>query len=110
MWSFSAEQNNDVAAAGFGKIPAPAGTEYICHIVGIVRSPTDVDVPPATVVGDALYQGAGGMVLTPAFLHRFADDQRVPFEELPGIEGFRIRLRHGAADAPAFARGVHAIP
>src|SRR5207248_9818645 len=48
--------------------------------------------------------------LTPAVLARFADDQGEPFEQIPGIEGFRIRLRHGAADAPAFARAVHAIP
>ncbi|MCU1462266.1 MAG: hypothetical protein JWO37_2341 [Acidimicrobiales bacterium] len=109
MWSFSAEQNNDVAAAGFGKIPRPEGPAYTFRIVGIVRSPADVDVPPATVVGDALFQGAGGMVLTPAFLRRFAQDQRVSEEALPGMEGFRIRLRHGTADVAAFRQSLQPL-
>ena len=109
MWSFSSEQNTTVAIGGFGKIPAPEGPPYTFSIVGIVRSPADVNVPPATVVGDAIYQGAGGLVLTPAFLARFAQDQGVPYETLPGIEGFRIRLRHGLADAPAFVRALPAL-
>src|SRR5437588_3932399 len=109
MWSFSSEQNTTAAVGGFGKIPAPQGPPYTFRIVGIVRSPADVDVPPATVVGDATYQGAGGLVLTPAFLDRFAQDQGVPYETLPGLEGFRIRLRHGLADAPAFTRALPAL-
>jgi hypothetical protein len=110
MWSYSAEQNTSAAVGGFESLPAPSGPAYTFHIVGIVRSPADVNVPPATVVGDALYQGSGAIVLTPAFLQQFANDQGQPLEELPGIEGFRIRLRHGFADVPAFQQGLQGIP
>jgi ABC-type lipoprotein release transport system permease subunit len=109
LYSYSAQQNGNAAVGGFSAIPAPAGAAYTFRIVGIVRDPTTVQVPPATVVGDAVYEGAGGMVLTPAFLRRFADDQRQPIETLPGIEGFRIRLRHGLADFTAFSRQLPAL-
>src|SRR5207253_11153826 len=107
---YSAEQNTSAAVGGFENLPAPSGPAYTFRIVGIVRSPADVNVPPATVVGDALYQGSGAIVLTPAFLRQFADDQKMPEEALPGIEGFRIRFRHGIADVPAFQQSLQAIP
>src|SRR3954471_14874231 len=49
------------------------------------------------------------MILTPAFLQRFADDQQQPLEGFPGVEGFSVRLRHGLADFPAFARALPAL-
>jgi len=109
LYSYSSEQNGSVAIRGFTAIPAPEGPAYTFRIVGVVRDPTTVDVPPADVVGDALYKGTGGMLFTPAFLQRFADDQKQPVENLPGIEGFRIRLRHGLADYPAFAQALPAL-
>lgn len=109
LYSYSAQQNGNLAVGGFGALPAAEGPAYTFRIVGIVRDPTTVEVPPATVTGDAIYEGAGGILLTPAFLHRFADDQGQDFEELPGIEGFRIRLRHGLADFPAFQRQLGSL-
>lgn len=109
LYSYSSEQNGNAAIGGFGPLPAPQGPAYTFRIVGVTRDPTTVDVPPATVVGNALYQGAGGIILTPAFLQRFADDQQQPLEGLPGVEGFRVRLRHGLADFPAFARALPAL-
>jgi hypothetical protein len=38
------------------------------------------------------------MNLTPAFLGQYAKDIGMPEEALPGMEIFRIRLRHGLAD------------
>jgi len=109
MWSYSPEQMNNLFAQGFSKIPAPAGPAYTFRVVGLVRQPSDVNAPPASIVKDALYAGQGGMTLTPAFLRRFADDQKLPEEALPGIEGFRVRLRHGLADLPAFRQGLQGL-
>jgi hypothetical protein len=106
MWAFSAQQNQAVNVSGAGKIPAPAGPGYTFRVVGIVRDPTTVNALPTAVVRDASYQSQGDMVLTPAFLRRFAQDQGLSLEGLPGMEGFRIRLRHGLADLPAFERDV----
>lgn len=106
LWSYSAEQNNIAFAGGFGKIPAPEGPAYTFDVVGIARQAADVNAPPPSVVGDALFLGQGAIVLTPAFLARFAGDQGVPLEALPGIEGFRIRLRRGLADLAAFRQSV----
>ena len=106
MWAFSAQQNQETTASGSGKVPAPAGPRYTFRVVGIVRDPSTVIAPPSDVIRDAIYQSTGGMFLTPAFLQRFAHDVGMPVEVLPGMEGFRIRLRHGLADLPAFEQGV----
>ncbi|TMK86163.1 MAG: flagellar basal body L-ring protein FlgH, partial [Actinobacteria bacterium] len=112
MWSYSAQANSSAATSGFGHFPPPDGPAYTFRIVGIVRSPADVNTVPSTEVGDAIYQGQGAMVLTPAFLQKWTADQGpqpgLPgIEGIPGIEGFRIRFRHGLADAPAF---LHELP
>src|SRR5438067_1820008 len=110
MWSYSADQNFSVASTGFQQEPpAPAGPAYTFRVVGIVRQVTTLNAPPASSVGNALYDSPGAMVLTPAFLQRFADDQGLPEEALPGIEGFRVRLRHGLADAAAFQRAMPSL-
>src|SRR5437588_2809423 len=114
LWSYSVQTNNNVALSGFGKYPPPDGPPYTFRIVGIVRSPSEVNSLPASVVSDAQFEGQGAMVLTPAFLQKLVADQGPPpglpgIENLPGIEGFRIRLRHGAADAPAFLRELPAL-
>ena len=106
MWAYSAEQNDAVAAAGGAQAPAPAGPGYRFVLVGIVREPTTVARPPIAVTRDASYKGVGGLYLTPAFLERFARDLGTIPEALPGMEGYRIRLRHGLADLDAFERGV----
>jgi len=106
MWAFSAQQNEETNATGSGKVPAPEGPRYTFRVVGIVRDPSTVSAPPPDVTRDAIYQSTGGMFLTPAFLRRFAHDAGTPVEVLPGMEWFRIRLRHGPADLPAFEQGV----
>ena len=108
MWSYSA-QTNDQAALSNGNYPPPDGPAYTFRIVGIVRSPADVNTLPASITGDALYEGQGAMVLTPAFLQKLAADQGQPVEAYPGIEGFRILFKHGAADAAAFERELPAL-
>lgn len=49
------------------------------------------------------------MVLTPAFLTRLARDQGVNEEAFPGMEGFRVRLRRGPADVPAFRQDLQGL-
>ncbi|MBV9285901.1 MAG: ABC transporter permease, partial [Acidimicrobiia bacterium] len=108
MWSYSAQANDQAALGAFGKYPPPDGPAYRFHVVGLVRSPADVNTLPSTIVGDALYQGQGAMLLTPAFLQKLADDQGQPLEALPGIEGFRIRFKPGA-DLAAFKQALPAL-
>src|SRR5436305_1819655 len=90
LWSYSAETNNNVAASGFGKPPAPDGPAYTFRIVGAARAPSNVNALPASVVSDAQFEGQGAMVLTPAFLQKWSEDQGQLVEAAPGIEGFRV--------------------
>lgn len=107
MWGFSSRQANDIfQVAGFGKYPVPEGPSYSFRVVGIVRLATAVDSPPASIVHDADFKGSGTMIVTSAFLQRFAADLGLPTEALPGMEDFRVRLRHGLADLTAFQEGV----
>ncbi|MDQ6909813.1 MAG: hypothetical protein M3Z84_03360, partial [Actinomycetota bacterium] len=64
LWSYSAEQMNNAFSSGFGKIPAPEGPAYTFDIVGIARQAADVNAPPPSIVGDALFLGQGAIVLT----------------------------------------------
>src|SRR5437016_6056647 len=60
MWSYSADQNFSVASTGFQQEPpAPAGPAYTFRVVGIVRQVTSVNAPPASSVGNALYDSPG---------------------------------------------------
>ena len=70
--SFTAAQNEAFASSGAGKIPSPEGRRYTFRIVGIVRDPTTIDTPPVGIVRDASYEGAGRVLLSPAFLRQFA--------------------------------------
>jgi putative ABC transport system permease protein len=109
LWAFTAEQMNTSASGGFGKLPAPGGPSYTFNVVGVMRLPMSVSAPPSSVIRDAIYQGQGSTILTPAFLHQFAKDQGVMEEALPGMEIFRVRLRRGLADLPAFQRAVSGV-
>ncbi|MEY2582448.1 MAG: putative transport system permease protein [Ilumatobacteraceae bacterium] len=109
MWAFSFEQTINTARAGFGKIPAPEGPSYAFSVVGVVRLANTVNAPPPAVARDALFIGEGAMILTPAFLRQYARDQGIPEEVLGGMEIFRIRLRHGLADLPAFEQALRSV-
>jgi hypothetical protein len=106
LWTYSAEQSEAVANSGAGRIPPPAGPRYTLRIVGVVRRPSSVYVPPTDAARDVDYLGQRSILLTPAFLRELAGDQHMPVEAFPGMERFSIRLRHGLADLPAFERGV----
>ena len=105
LWAFTAAQQGDPATTVFSKYPAPEGPSYSFRVVGVVRVPSGVDAPPASVTRDTAYGSEGAMYLTPAFLRATADEG-VPVEALPGMEIFQVRLRRGLADLPAFERAV----
>ena len=109
MWAFSRDQIDAVAGNGSSSIPPPAGPTYSFHVVGIVRDPTTVDVPPAGGVRSGLFGRRGGLYLTPAFLRRFAHDEGTIPEALPGMEMFRVRLRDGLAGLPGFERALRRV-
>jgi ABC-type lipoprotein release transport system permease subunit len=106
MWAFAGSQMGDPSSTVLSKYPVPAGPSYEFRIVGIVRTPGGVNAPPASVAEDAVYDGVGELHLTPAFLRRYTADQGIPEEALPGMEIFRVRLRHGLADVKAFQQSV----
>jgi hypothetical protein len=113
LWSYKSATNTGAAESGFGNFPPPDGPAYTLHVVGVVRSPSDVNTLPTSIIGDALYQGQGMMLLTPAFLQKWTADQGpqpgLPgIEGIPGIEGFRIRFGPGA-DVSAFQRQLAAL-
>src|SRR5947209_9693402 len=56
LWSYTSQTNLNAATSGFGHFPPPDGPAYTFRIVGVVRSPTNVNTLPASVVGDALYE------------------------------------------------------
>ena len=109
MWAFSGSQMGNPSTTVFSKYPVPGGPSYEFRVVGVVRIPGGVDAPPASISKDAAYDGVGEIHLTPAFLRRYAADQGVPVEALPGMEIFRVRLRHGLADLRAFEHAVVGI-
>src|SRR6476646_10008053 len=106
LWAFSAAQQGDPATTVFSKYPAPEGSAYSFRVVGVVRVPSGVDAPPPSVTRDTAYGSQGAMYLTPAFLARYARDEGVPVEALPGMEIFQLHLRHRLADLPALQRAV----
>ncbi len=109
LWAFSAGQQGDPATTVFSKYPAPEGPSYSFRVVGLVRVPSGVDAPPASVTRDTAYGSEGAIYLTPAFLARYARDEGVPVEAVPGMEIFQVRLHRGLADLPAFERAVARI-
>jgi hypothetical protein len=109
LWAFSPEQMQSSALSGGGTLPRPSGPVYTFRVVGIVRDVTTVDIPPVSITRNAIYDGRGEAVLTPAFLRRYAADTGTDPEILPGMEIIRVRLRHGRADLPAFQRAVRQV-
>ena len=110
MWAYSGEQLQDAASTGFAKIGAPAGPVYTFRIVGVTREPSDVNSVPSSVIKDALYEGNESLDTTPAFMRRYATDLGLASaEDVPGAEFVALRLRHGAADLPAFQNEVRRL-
>ena len=88
----------------------PRGPSFTVKVTGIVRFPDDVSaVLPLAAKQDVTYEGQQNMYMTPAFLGRLAAGLGIPVQELPDINFYGVRLRHGAADWKAFASKAAAI-
>jgi hypothetical protein len=110
MWAYSGKQLQGAGSTGFANIGAPAGPVYTFRVVGVTRQPSDVNSVPASVVEDALYEGNESLDTTPAFMRRYATDLGfTSAEDAPGTEFVAVRLRHGAADLPAFQQEVRQL-
>ena len=83
---------------------APAGPSFTVRVTGIVRFPEDVNAAlPLATKQDVSYEGQQNAYLTPAFLPRLAAGLHIPVQEIPQINFFGVRLRHGATDWKSFA-------
>ncbi len=88
----------------------PRGPSFTVKVTGIVRFPDDVSaVLPLAAKQDVTYEGQQNMYVTPAFLERLAAGLGIPVQELPDINFYGVRLRHGAADWKTFASKASAI-
>jgi hypothetical protein len=88
----------------------PQGPSFTVTVTGIVRFPNDVSaILPLAAKQDVTYEGQQNMYMTPAFLTRLAAGLGIPVQELPDMNFYGVRLRHGAADWKAFASEASAI-
>jgi hypothetical protein len=88
----------------------PEGPSFDLRVVGVARFPQDVSavLPLAARLGVA-YEGQQEVYLTPAFLQRYSAALGMPALEIPNINLVGVRLRHGAADWPAFAAAAERV-
>ncbi len=88
---------------------APAGPSFTVRVTGIVRFPQDVNAAlPLATKQDVSYEGQQNTYLTPAFLPRLAAGLRIPVQQIPQINFFGVRLRHGPTDWTSFAAAARA--
>jgi hypothetical protein len=104
MQAFSPEQAEQGTSGDAGEQP-PAGPQLTFTVVGIGRTPSDLD--PSSVDPNVIYQGSAEMYLTEGFWERYGDEVATagPIDALRAF-----RLTHGAADAEAFTAAVRALP
>ncbi|MFN2607114.1 MAG: FtsX-like permease family protein [Acidimicrobiales bacterium] len=106
LHSYSIGQMLASATRGTGPPEAPAGPTVAVRVVGIVRAPADVNPQPSSGV---VYQGQEVLAMTPAFLRSYAAALGVAADDLPGMEGMRVRLRQGRADIDAFTAAARPL-
>jgi hypothetical protein len=92
----------DAAAVLRGSDLPPTGPTVDVHVVGVGRLPSELSTSPPTP--DVIYTGTGFAFLTPAFFQQYGDQIATA-----GGVGMGVRLKHGAADFPAFSAAVAKI-
>lgn len=108
--SFSARQFAGLTNGLDGKIASPKGPAYTVRVAAIIRLPADVNaIIPLAARQGVTYEGQQNLYLTPAFVRRLARDLHVRVQQLPVMNFFGVRLRHGAADWPAFAAAARKL-
>jgi hypothetical protein len=112
LYAYSFEQfsNGGLTSGLSTRARAPAGPTFTVQITGIVRFPSDVSaIVPIASKQDVSYEGQQNLYLSPAFLPRLAAGLGIPVRQIPSMNLFGVRLRHGAADWSAFAAAATAI-
>ncbi len=105
LYAYNLDQVLGSATSG-GTPGVPAGPTFTVRVVGVVRAPADVNPGPDV---DVSYLGQQVVVLTPAFLRTYATALGAGVHDLQGMEGVRIRLRHGLADLGAFTAAARPL-
>ena len=89
---------------------APGGPAFTVRVSAVVRSAQEVDaVRPLADRQGVPYESQQTLYVMPAFVQRYAAGLGVAVAQLPDINLYAVRLRHGAADWPAFSRGATAV-
>jgi MacB-like periplasmic core domain/FtsX-like permease family len=105
LYGYSQAQACGLTTAG--RLPAPAGPRFTVHVVGIARTPADVNaIVPLAAAQSVDYEAQGNLYLTPAFLLRYAAALGIPVQDVSGMNNYYVRLHGGLAGWNAFAAGV----
>lgn len=106
--SFSLAQIGQTGLAG--NAPGdPEGPSYAVRVTGIVRFVPDVNaIVELAARQNVTYEGQENAYLTPAFVTHLAHDFGIPVQQMPGMNAFGVRLRHGAADWNSFVAAAKA--
>jgi hypothetical protein len=87
-----------------GSLPAPAGPRFTVRVVGIARTPNDINaVAPLAAAQGVDYDGQGQVYLARAFLPRYAAALGIPVQDVSGMNAYFVRVHGGAAGWNAFA-------
>lgn len=88
----------------------PSGPSYVLRVSGVLRFPSDVNaIVPLAARQDVNYEGQQDVFLTPAFVAQMAHEQGVKIQQMPGMNVFGVRLRHGTADWHSFVVAAKAL-
>ncbi|HET6965396.1 MAG TPA: FtsX-like permease family protein [Acidimicrobiales bacterium] len=116
LYSYSAAQIQAWVDSGGGGGPmatrsgqpggsAPAGPTVTVTVTGVFRLPADVSAVVPYVAGQHVsYEAKEQMYLPPAFLPYLARRLSLPVQRFPNLNLVAVRLQHGLADFPAYAK------
>jgi FtsX-like permease family len=108
LYAYSQAQACGLTTAG--RLPAPAGPRFTVRVVGIARTPADVNaIVPLAAARGVDYDAQGNLFLTPAFLLRYAAALGIPVQDVSGMNLYWVRLHGGLAGWNAFAAGVRRL-
>jgi len=109
-FSFSQVANGGLTAGINGGNQPPSGPTFTVQVAAVIRLPSDVSsIVPIAAKQDVTYEGQENLYTTPAFLSRLASGLDVPVQQLPVMNFYSFRLRHGAADWKAFSAAVATV-
>lgn len=112
LYAYSLSQVGSGSLTGATNLGAqvPAGPSFTVRVTAIVRSPQEVDaVRPLADRQGVPFESQQNVYLTPAFVQRYAAALGTPVSQLPDVNLFAVRLRHGQADWLSFADAAQGV-